>query len=351
MVLAFLTSTPLNILNGSGTFAGIRGLAEGLSGLGHRVEVLTPNFPCFHYTTRRLIYNRLLGARVDAVQPDLVIGFDMDGYLYASRALGGRKRAPFAASIKGVIADELANERGATRRLMGIQAKREKINVRHADLVLSPSEYSAGKIVEHYGLERSRIAIVPEMIDLEGWRQRFAANPASQPERFTVLSVCRFYPRKRLEDLVAAAAQLPDIEVRIVGDGPEGPRLRRLGPHITWLGDATPEELAEEYNRCHVFCLPSVQEGFGIVFLEAMAAGKPIVAARAAAVPEVVRDGVDGLLVEPRNPEELASALARVRDDSGLRKRLASNAAKRVEEFCREKVCRMFLERVEGLQR
>jgi glycosyltransferase involved in cell wall biosynthesis len=110
---------------------------------------------------------------------------------------------------------------------------------------------------------------------------------------------CRFYPRKRLDVLLQAAALLrttiPKLEIRIVGNGPEYKRLQRicleldLSPVVQWLGDMPFATLAEEYNRAHVFCLPSVQEGFGIVFLEAMAAGKPIVAARAAAVAEVVR--------------------------------------------------------------
>jgi glycosyltransferase involved in cell wall biosynthesis len=69
---------------------------------------------------------------------------------------------------------------------------------------------------------------------------------------------------------------------------------------VRWLGNLPIARLAEEYNRAHVFCLPSAQEGFGIAFMEAMAAGKPIVAARAAAVPEVVRNG---LLVESENVE------------------------------------------------
>jgi glycosyltransferase involved in cell wall biosynthesis len=342
MRLVFATSTPLNPLLGSGTFAGIYGLAEGLRELGHEVKVLAPDFPCFHYTTRRLIYNRLLPRRIDALRPDLVVGFDMDGYLYAERP----QRAPFVAALKGVIADEMENECGFTRWLMRVQSRYEVRNVRAADRVLATSRYSAGKIVDHYGVEESRLAIVPELIDLDGWRARFAAHPVPHPARFTVLSVCRFYRRKRLQDLIEAARQLPDIEVRIVGNGPEARKLHRLGPHITWLGDATDVQLAEEYSRCDVFCLPSVQEGFGVVFLEAMAAGKPIVAARAAAAPEVVRDGVDGLLVEPRNPDALAAALAKLRDDASLRARLAASAAVRVEEFRRESVARVFFARI-----
>ncbi len=116
--------------------------------------------------------------------------------------------------------------------------------------------------------------------------------------------------------------------------------LHRLERIVRWLGDVSMPMLAAEYNRADLFCLPSIQEGFGIVFLEAMAAGKPIVAARAAAVPEVVRNGV---LVEPENPEGLAEGILRLYRDPDLRNSLGSCGHRDVQEFEMHRVARRFL--------
>src|SRR5262249_11226756 len=143
-------------------------------------------------------------------------------------------------------------------------------------------------------------------------------HPADS-SRFVVLFVGRFYRRKRVDVLLRGAAilreSIPNLEVRIVGNGPCASHWQRLardlhlGDTVVWLGDITRAELAAEYNRCGVFCLPSVQEGFGIVLLEAMAARKPIVASRAAAIPEVVPHGV---LVEPGSPDALADGILKL---------------------------------------
>jgi glycosyltransferase involved in cell wall biosynthesis len=301
--LRFLTSTPQNITGGSGTYVGIHVLAEALRNLGHTVDIETPSrhFPVF--TAERLYFNR--GLRRSTAH-DFTIGFDMDGYTIA-------ESPHHVASLKGVIADEVRFERGFTRFTMGIQARCEWLHVHRAARVVVTSQYCANQVRKLYGLDRPPI-IVPELIDLAAWRAHLAAAPEpSHNAKYTVLFVGRFYRRKRVDVLLRAAAPLRrEIEVRIVGNGPCNAMWRDLARSlnlegtVTWLGDVTRAQLAAEYKRCDAFCLPSVQEGFGIVLLEAMAAGKPVMAARAAAIPEVAPRAA---FFTPDDVDSLAAAL------------------------------------------
>ncbi len=140
------------------------------------------------------------------------------------------------------------------------------------------------------------------------------------------------------------------MRVRIVGDGPESARLRALSvglgleETVTFLGEISRSALAVEYVGADCFCLPTVQEGFGLVFAEAMAAGLPIVACRTAAVPEVVEDGRTGLLVSPNDPEELARAMERVLANAEVRAELGAAGRRRVEDFDLDRVAARLLE-------
>jgi len=343
-----LSSTPLTATEGSGTFVAIDGLVRGLRSLGHEAAVRPLRLRTRFHTLDRLAYNVAVAATPP--RADVVVGVDLDGFLWAAR----RRRPAFVVALKGVIADELRNERGVVRALLAVQAAWERASCARADRVVVPSRYSADVAAAAYGIPPDRIAIVPEPIDLEGWRRLFREARGGPAERPTVLSVARMYARKRLEDLLEAAsllvARIPRVQLRIVGEGPESARLRALharlglGDHVVFLGEMSRRGLAVEYVRAHCFCLPSVQEGFGLVLAEAMAAGLPIVACRAAAVPEVVADRHSGLLVTPRRPDELAAALEALLMDEGLRKDLGDEGRRRVEAFAPARVAARFVE-------
>jgi glycosyltransferase involved in cell wall biosynthesis len=351
--LAFVTSTPLNVSGGSGTYVGIRELARHLEERRVRVATYAPTFWCPSFTLKRLLFNIGVARQLRGERQDWVVGFDLDGFHY-----GRRPVAPYVASIKGVIADELRNERGLARLMLGVQAAFERLAVRRARVVVATSCYSRDRIVEAYGVSGTKVVIVPELIDLRGWdleRGPISARDAQPP---AVLTVAHMYPRKNLPVLLRAYARLRAAGVAfqgwIVGDGPcrrDWERLRNdlaLQGHVEFLGTISRQELADRYRRCAVFCLPSRQEGFGIVFLEAMANGKPIVAARAAAVPETVADGEVGILANSNDPDDFAQSVATLLANQGLRRTMGEAGRRRVEAYRADRVAGLFVERVQA---
>ncbi len=345
----FITAIPQDVHRGSGCFVGIQTLAQGLAQISCDVAMVVPKLHLPVFSLERIIFNE--GLRFHTFRSGTItVGFDADAY-----AVAGRRGVPHVASIKGVIADVLPFERGAARASLTLQAHLEKLHAERAEFVVTPSRYCAERLDEHYRVRNA--IVVPELIDLKRWRNLLRdVAPCPASSRFTILCVCRFYARKRVDLLLQAAAMLrpriPELEVRIVGGGMEATRLWRLWHElhleatVKWVGNVTLRQLAAEYHRAHVFCLPSVQEGFGIVFLEAMAAGRPIVATRSAAIPEVVQSDC---LVEPNSAEALAAALEKLYFDAELRMRLGAMGQQSVEQFEMTRVARVFLETVSRL--
>jgi glycosyltransferase involved in cell wall biosynthesis len=128
--------------------------------------------------------------------------------------------------------------------------------------------------------------------------------------------------------LPALVANHPQLKYVVIGDGEDRVRLEELaqsagvGAHVSFLGHVPEETLKEEFSRCTVFVMPSAKEGFGMVFVEAMAYGKPVVAARAAGATEVVEHGRTGMLVEYGDVAGLTTALDELLGNPELRRRL-----------------------------
>lgn len=195
-----------------------------------------------------------------------------------------------------------------------------------ADALFPVSRYTAG-LLEARGVAPGRVTVVPNGTDAA----RFAPGDATDlrealgvADRRVVLTVCRLVPRKGVDTVLRAlartAAACPDVVYLIGGTGPDRPRLEALAraegvaDRVRFLGRIPDEALPHHYRACDVFVMPSRLdpphvEGFGIVFLEANACGKPVIGARTGGIPDAIREGETGLLVEPDDPAALAEAL------------------------------------------
>ena len=348
--ILFLDSWFADRARGSGSAVAIAGLADGLRSLGHRVTILRPRTRIGSSNLTRIVANIGFRTRVRSLAADLIVGFDLDGCFL------GRSSAPYVVALKGVAADELRYERGWTRARFRLLSRLERRNARAADRVVVTSEHSRRVAIVAYGLEPEGVGVVPEGIDVETWA---GFSRAGQPEgpAPSIVSVARQYRRKNTAVLVRAMVTVREavagVRLTVLGDGPELPRLRALVKSLN-LSDTvelvgaveSAREVRAQLARANVFCLPSRQEGFGIVFLEAMAAGLPIVAAECGAVPETAPDGEVSVLVDPDDVEGLAATLIRLLKNPGLRDRLAAGGAARWSRFGWPEVAERFLSEV-----
>ncbi|MFP5488745.1 MAG: glycosyltransferase family 4 protein [Acidimicrobiia bacterium] len=164
-----------------------------------------------------------------------------------------------------------------------------------------------------------------------------AATPTPH-DRPAIFFLGRHEERKGL-DVLLAAMRLLDAEVScwVAGDGPDTKRLRdeyAADERVEWLGRITDAERNARLRGAAVFCAPSLHgESFGVVLIEAMAAGTPVVASALDGYRNVATDGVDAVLVPPGDADALAAALARVLSDRPLAERLVAAGARRADEF------------------
>lgn len=235
----------------------------------------------------------------------------------------------------------------------------QRSGLTRAAKILSISNYTAERMMAHNNLDRGRFDILPCSLDpYYGTAAQSKSRTAlSLPAGKMILSVARLDPSEQkgidhvIETLPMVLREVPNAFFVVLGDGPDRPRLEQLANrkgmcrHIIFAGRVQDEVLQAYYEACDVFVLPSLLEGFGIVFLEAMHRGKPCVGVRAGAVPEVIIDHETGLVTEPGDREALAKALVRLLSDESLAKAMAEAGKDRVD---RNFSYRIFQERVEA---
>lgn len=246
------------------------------------------------------------------------------------------------AQLKNRVA-ETAAEREQT-----VRFEIERRTMAGSDRVVALTAIDRQQIIRHYDTH-SPIDVIPGGVDLD----RFSPMPRAQaramlgmkPNQKVVLFVGRIQRLKGLEVLVRAFARLGDLDARLLvvggqpGTAPELREISRLQHLVTRLGieDRTDfvgavahEQLPRYYSAADVTVMPSSYESFGLVAVESLACGTPVVATRVGGLTSIVHDGETGLLVPWRDAEMFAESLRRVLEDTALRQRLAHNARESV---------------------
>ena len=183
-------------------------------------------------------------------------------------------------------------------------------------------------------------------VEIDLWAK---AEPWPTDGHPTVLFVGRHEPRKGLDVLLAGLARLPaDVRVWVVGDGPDTEELQRRHAgdgRVEWLGRVDDEEKRRRMAAADVFCAPALRgESFGIVLLEGMAAGTPVVASDIDGYRNVATDGVDARLVPPGDPAALGDAIAGVLRDPNEAAALVAGGQARAEAFSMEHLAGRYVE-------
>lgn len=175
-----------------------------------------------------------------------------------------------------------------------------------ADWVMVPSQFTKSTFPDS---QQDKIFVLPPGVDTG----KFKPNGlTSGHEKFTVLFVGGNWVRKGLIYLLRAwdRLDLPNSELRVVGCIPQD----YFNSKVTGLGNISNEQLVKEYRNCDVFCLPSVDEGFGMVVLEALSCGKPVIITENVGAKDFVKQGYNGEIVKPRDIDGLAEAIRKMRD-------------------------------------
>ena len=222
--------------------------------------------------------------------------------------------------------------------------------MRNADSILSNSDNTRDTLIDLIGVDPQRVALIYPTVDENRFRPGRPADDLRSAigltgEKKLILSVGRLMRRKGFDNVVRSLPILLeqglDVEYALIGIGNDMGYLQGLASELNvadrihLLGHVSYEDLPRWYNTCDLFVMPNRDidgdtEGFGLVFLEAAASGKPAVAGKAGGTDSAVEDGVTGLRVDGENVADIAMVLGRLLDDPDESARMGQAARQRV---------------------
>lgn len=281
--------------------------------------------------------------QADGWIPDVVHAhFWMSGLAATSAA--DRLGIPVALTYHALGIEKLAHQGPADTSPAG-RLEAEEWLARAVDHVVATTAQERRRLLA-MGAPPSRVTVVPCGVDLEHFRPHGPTWPPAAG-RARLVCVSRLVPRKGIADVVTALAELPDAELLVaggppaamLGDDPEAVRLRALAERhgvadrVQLLGAVERRDVPALLRAADVVCCTPWYEPFGLVAVEAMACGVPVVASAVGGLAETVRDGTTGRLVPPRRPEAVAAAVRWVLDRPDRAASMSAAAVRRAEGY------------------
>jgi len=331
--------------------------------------------PCFStdalFPVDNWFFNRTLAGAVDAIKADVYEAHTVSGYGFLKALRKRSIKKPFVQTIHGVLADEYVQSfQGGSptfraklaNLIMWRLSRLEGESAEKATLIVTVSKYSRNKIIQFYDVDKTKIRIVPNGVDLQRFKPVQGLESIKRQigidSKFCVLFVGRLIPRKGLPFLIEAAKHIvkefKETIFVIVGDGPLKNHLMayleeiNLSGNFVFLGDVNENVLPALYNCADVLVLPSIQEGLGIVLLEAQATATPVVAFDVGGVSEAMVDKETGLLVKP-DSRGLADAILKLLSSWSLREKMGNKGREFVSnnfswDICAQRMLQVYRE-------
>jgi glycogen synthase len=308
--------------------------------LGDHARVIRLGFPVRRfrqlYALQAAIIAPILALRADVVHVHL--GEDL-AVLPVGAAGAKLNGLPLVLTIHTSLRHTLAvsDLRSAVLKTIGSPIERWGEHSAEAVLVITPRLY---RLLLSDGVEENHLYVIPPSVNPSLFEGPFE-DPFAGVGKPRVLFVGRLAPQTGVSTLVAAADLLedPSAQVLLVGDGPERPKLEReakrirVGYRLRFEGFVAHERLPAALAHADLLVLPSLYEELGTVLLEAMQVGLPIVASGTGGIPDVIEDGINGMLVPPGEPEALAHAINHLLADRDFARRLSEGAQERAKDY------------------
>lgn len=222
-----------------------------------------------------------------------------------------------------------------------------RIVTRNSGKILTNSTYTRELFISIDPSAESKIEVIPMGVDVKLFQNALNGNPKGKSGAPYILYIGRLIDCKGLEYLIEAFAivlhRIPGVKLIVGGEGPEEERLKQQVAHlglnesVQFIGLIASPDLSRYYHDATVFVLPSIQtegqtEGLGVVLLEAMACGTPVVGSSVGGIPDIIQDGWNGYLVRERSPSELAERIIALLENQTICEQFKENGLRTVGE-------------------